>query len=195
MKKIIITMLLLSFITACTIEDQSVDINDLNLQTEDIECVIDIGYSPSIMGSEFVRDSYILETAVDINGDGVYSTDLKDEGLCGADVLRFKDNFKVWNVLSSFVSLRIDQNNQQIIHCSHADGTFPFYIQTENNIDFCFAGNISYTGTLSDDGNTLTFTLPYEQLYGLSDGYNEILMPDGTIENYEGNAVITYTRL
>ena len=56
---------------------------------------------------------------------------------------------------------------------------------------------IIYTGTLSNNDNTLTITLPYDQLLGFSaaGGGNEILMADGTIENYEGNAVITYTRL
>lgn len=197
MKKIIITMFLLSFITACTIEDQSVEIDDSNLQTEDVECIPVSGNSSTIMTSEFSRTGFELETAVDANGDGVFSTELADEGLCGADILRFNTDSRVWNVESSFVSLKIDQDNNQQISCSHADGLAAIFIQTDDIVDFCVGGQIRYSGTLSNNENTLTITLPYDQLYGffLAGGGNDILLPDGTIENYEGSATITYTRL
>ncbi len=149
------------------------------------------------MTSEFSRTGFELETAVDANGDGVFSTELADEGLCGADILRFNTDSRVWNVESSFVSLKIDQDNNQQISCSHADGLAAIFIQTDDIVDFCVGGQIRYSGTLSNNENTLTITLPYDQLYGffLAGGGNDILLPDGTIENYEGSATITYTRL
>ncbi len=198
MKKLLITTFLLGILSACNVDDVESDLTVVNAEEvaqQQDNCTPDTANPPSILGSTYLRTSFIIETAVDANGDGEYSFDLKDEGLCGADPMRFESDFQVWNPESSFVSLNVT-NGIQTITCSHADGTFPIYIQTGTNIDFCFGGEIRFSGTLSDNENTLTIQLPYEQLYGffLAGGGNDILLPDGTIEQYEGSATIIYTR-
>lgn len=194
MKKLFITTILLGILSACNTDDIESDF--IVVKSEDAAaCTPDASNPPSILGSTYFRTGFILETAVDANNDGAYSFDLKDEGLCSADPLTFSTNFTVWNPESSFVSLQV-LNDTQAMFCSHADGTSPVYIKTENNVDFCFGGEIRFSGTLSDNENTLTIQLPYDQLYGffLAGGGNDILLPDGTIEQYLGGATIVYTR-
>ena len=197
MKRLFITVLLLGIVSSCNTDDIDSDFIVVSAEeaAQQDNCTTDASNPPSILGSTYFRTSYILETAVDGNGDGVFSFDLKDEGLCSADAMTFSTNFRVWNPESSFVSLQV-ANDAQAIYCSHADGTLPIYIKTGTNVDFCFGGEIRFSGTLSDNENTLTIQLPYDQLYGffLAGGGNDILLPDGTIEQYQGGATLVYER-
>ncbi len=180
MKKLILIIFLGIIIYSCT-SDNTIDI-------------------PTVEGSTFLRTGYVLESAVDANGDGVFSKDLMEEGACISDGLRFREDKTVFNPTASFLSLNvIDDGNGNLIQklrCSHADGTFPTYTEKDNIINFLFNGEIAFTGLLSNDGNTLTFTFPNELLYGfnLSIGGNDILKQDNTVEEYQGNAIVTYIR-
>lgn len=201
MKKIINIILLLSSITACTIEDQSVDINDLNLQTEDIECVFDPNNPPPIFNSQWQNISFVVETPIDANGDGVFSNDLLEESLCTASLIQFRDDFKASHPMYDPISLYVHDdgngNLTQEIECNGIiDGLFPIYTQEQNTVYFCYSGQIEFTGTLSNNETILTIELPYELLFGFRvPNGNQILRQDGTVESYQNGAILTYERL
>ena len=155
---------------------------------------------PSIDGAFFLRSSYILEVAVDGNSDGIFSTDLMEEINCLGDGLQFTPGEEVANPTFYGISLgTLDDGNGTItqrIGCSIGDGLFPTYQQFDNEIYLLYGEQVEIIGTLSSDGNTLTFTIPRAQLYALATNTssNTILDPDGNIIPYEGDAIVTYTR-
>ncbi|WP_298424932.1 hypothetical protein [uncultured Kordia sp.] len=195
MKKIIITLLLLSSITACTVEDQSVEINDPNSLIDDVDCVIDPDNPPAVIGSTWARTSFIIATELDGNGDGIFTNDLDIETTCSADLLTFGTNFKAGNPTYHTVSMEVNDdgngNLSQGIGCLIGDGLFPNYSQEGNIVSFCYSGELAFTATLSDDEQTLTFNFTYEEMFFPN---NTILKQDGTVETLQGNVTIVYTR-
>tara|TARA_R110001632_G_scaffold29662_12_gene78619 strand:+ start:6466 stop:7020 length:555 start_codon:yes stop_codon:yes gene_type:complete len=157
---------------------------------------------PSIDGATFVQTSYVLETTFDINGDGVFSNDIYEEMNCGTDTIRFNTGEKVWNPSHSIITLNVTDdgtgNLSQTAACGHFDGILPNYSQRDEFVDFYYNEEIIFTGTISDNGNTITFDFPNELLYVFVTGNaftsNEILNPDDSITQYEGGAIVTYTR-
>ena len=183
MKKIIYTLIFSTMLFSCNSNDSILRI-------------------PTIDGSVFVQSSYIIETPIDINGDGLFSNDIYQEMVCGTDALSFNTGETLWNPVHSVVSLRIiddgNGNLSQTAFCNHYDGLLPNFIQRDKFVDFFYNDEIIFTGILSDDGNTLTFNFPNELLYEFisSNNYNanDILNQNGSITQYEGGAIVTYTR-
>jgi len=183
MKKIIYTLLLSTMLYSCTS-------NDSTLTTLSVD------------GSIFVQSSYVIETPIDINGDGVFSNDIYEEMNCGTDAIRFNTGEKVWNPSHSIITLNVTNdgsgNLSQTAACGHFDGILPNYSQRDEFVDFYYNEEIIFIGTISDNGNTITFDFPNELLYVFVTGNaftsNEILNPDDSITQYEGGAIITYTR-
>ena len=153
---------------------------------------------PSIDNSVFFRTKYILETPVDANGDGVFSIDLYDELNCGADGLQFEPGAKVANPTFHGISLNVstDTNGNQIQShgCGIGDGLLPTYQQVDDEVFLLYGEDIELVGSISANGNEITFTIPREKLYSFGLAGGNILNPDGTITNYQGTAVVTYTR-
>lgn len=197
MKKITFLILLMSFITACTVEETTVEINDTAIQAEDLECVIDQNNPPPIMGSVWARTSFLIETELDGNGDGIFTNDLEIETTCDADFMTFGTNFQAGNPTfhNMFVEVEDDGNGNlsQTFSCLIGDGLFPFYTQDGNIITFCYSGEVAYTATLSTDEQTLTFVFPKDDIF-FQNIPTTILKQDGTIEELQGDVTLIYTR-
>jgi len=197
MKKIIMFTVLAVLITACTIEDQSVELIDSSTQVEDVECVIDPNNPPAIMGSMWTRTSFIIATEIDGNGDGIFTNDLEIETTCSADLLTFGTNFQAGN--PTFHNLQLEVNDDgngnltQNFVCLIGDGLFPNYTQDGDVISFCYSGELVFTAVLSADEQTLTFNLALEDIFFPNDP-NTVLKQDGTVETLEGAVTLIYTR-
>lgn len=197
MKKFIFTTLILGLLTACNVDDIESDLIPISGEEVDVsnaDCIIDISNPPAILGSTWIRTSFIIQTEVDGNGDGIFSNELLDETSCGAVILRFLDSFKADNPIYNNMYLDVDDdgngNLSQRIDCLTGDGLLPNYSQDGNIISFCYSGQLEFIGTLSADGQSLVFDFPYDDLFFTD---NSVLKPDGTVEAFQGNGVITYT--
>ncbi len=200
MKKFIFTTLILGIITACNVDDIDSDIiglEDAQTINQNDDCVPD--NPPSILGNLYLRSSFVIDIPADVNGDGIFSTDLMEEQLCFDLSLNFGQDFRVSNPTFDAVSLYVDDdgngNLSQRMVCSHADGTPNTYMQIGNTIKFFYGNDLEFTGTLSNNETTITFTFPNELLFGFNffEASNRILNQDGTITPYQGGAVVTYT--
>ena len=198
MKKFIFTTILLSLVTACNVDDVESDLIPVSgeeVVATNTVCIPDANNPPSVLGNIYLRTSFIIETPVDGNGDGNFSTDLEEEYSCSADPIVFRNDFVANNPVYNNVMLTVNNDSNgmlsQEIGCLIGDGLFPNYTQEANILRFCYNGEIAYTGTLSNNEQTLTFVFPYEEIFF---GTNEILNVDGSIEPYQGNVTLIYTR-
>ena len=198
MKRLFITTTLLAIFSSCNVDDVDSDLTVVReASNNDTDCVPD--NPPSILGRTYVRSGFEIDTPVDVNGDGIYSTDLMEEQLCSDLPLNFDTDFRVSNPTFDVVSLYVDNDNgslSQRMVCSHADGTANTYMQVGETIKFFYNTNeLQFTGTLSEDETIITFEFPNELLFGFNflGGGNEILLQNGTTLEYEGGAIVTYT--
>ncbi|MGH1387955.1 hypothetical protein [Kordia sp.] len=198
MKKLFITAFLLGICVSCNVDDVDSDLTPVAVTENNADCVAD--NPPSILGRTYLRSGFEIDTPVDANGDGIYSTDLMEEQLCFDLSLSFGTDFRVPNPTFDAVSLYVDDdgngNLSQRMNCSHADGTANTYMQVGETIKFFYNENeLQFTGTLSEDETTITFEFPNDLLFGFNffDDGNEILLQDGSVLEYEGGAVVTYT--
>lgn len=183
MRKITFILLLLSsFILSCSSND-------------------DLPTLVSLDGATFTRSSYILETPVDGNGDGIFSNDLMEENFCFDLNLRFSaETTSSIPTNDMFLLNIIDDGNgnlTQQVDCGHADGPGMDYTIEDNVVSFSRNDELLFSGIISPDGNTITINFDSEDLFAFTlwfNPQNKILNQDGTITNYVGNAVVTYTR-
>ena len=196
MKKIayFLVCILLMACNVDSVESDLIPTNGQNVTPPDPECVIDVNDPPAVMGSVWTRTSFVIETPIDGNNDGIFSTELEGEYNCSS-VLNFRTDFKVSNPIyeNSMFDVINDGNGNlsQLITCGIIDGLFPVYTQDGNTVNLCFDGEFLFSGTLSNNNQTLTFNFTNSDYFF---GTNEILLADGTVETYQGGAVITYTR-
>ncbi|WP_298517363.1 hypothetical protein [uncultured Kordia sp.] len=199
MKKLFITTLLLGICVACNVDDVDSDLTPVAITENSADCVAD--NPPSILGRTYLRSGFEIDTPVDANGDGIYSTDLMEEQLCFDLSLSFGTDLRVSNPTFDAVSLYVDNdgngNLSQRMNCSHADGLPNRYMQIGDTIKFFISTSEEpqFTGTLSADETTITFEFTNDLLFGFNflAGGNEILLQDGTVLEYEGGATVTYT--
>jgi hypothetical protein len=157
--------------------------------------------APSIDGSIFTRSSYVIETPVDGNGDGIFSNDLMQENFCFDLQLNFGASQTTSNPTHDLFLLRINTDLSgdlsQFASCSHFDGTPMVFNQIDDTVEFSYNGDVKFTGILSSDGNTLTFNFSNDLLWAFNFNIpdNQILNQDGSITGYDGDAIVTYTRL
>ena len=182
MKKLIYTLFLATLLSSCNSND-----NEMNVA--------------SLEGSLFTRSSYVIETPVDANGDGIFSTDLMEENFCFELNLGFNEETTTSIPTNDMFLLDIiddgNGNMTQSLRCAHGDGPGMQYTIIEGNIvNFYYSDNINFTGILSDDGNTITINLENRFLYGFNffTASNKILNQDGSITEYNGDAIVVYTR-
>lgn len=153
---------------------------------------------PLVDGATFARTNYILEVPVDINGDGVYSIDVLSEFDCGAARLTFEPGENVPNPTFDGFGLRVNDdgngNLTQSISCGIADGILPTYQQIDDEVHLLYGDEIELIGELSANGQRLVFKVPREKLLGFFFSGDDILNPNGTVTDYSGGAIITYTR-
>jgi hypothetical protein len=154
---------------------------------------------PAVLGNSYLRTSYVLQTPVDGNGDGTFSTDLYQEFTCSTARLTFQATGAVQNPLNSVVFVQVvtdfNQVPTQSITCVEENGLPTQFEQSDSEIRILLSGDVQALGELSSDGSTITFTIPRSGLTGFGPaGSDNILDSNGNAISYNGNAVITYTR-
>lgn len=197
MKKLFITTILLGILSACNVDDVESDLitatTDNTAQQQDL-CTPDPTNPPTVLGSSWSRTSVTIETPIDGNGDGVFSNELLAEMNCSAG-FTFRDDFIASNpTYDNFFLEVIDDGNgnlSQQIACGTGDGLLPTYTQEGNTVRLCYSGTVEYTATLSNNEQTMTFVLTSQSVFF---SFNEILRTDGTVEAYQGNVTMIYTR-
>lgn len=152
-------------------------------------------------GSTFTRTSYIIDTPVDGNSDGIFSNDLMLENFCFDLSLGFNESTTTSIPTNDVFLLNVvddgNGNLNQQLNCAHGDGPGMDYVIKENIIEFYRNDELRYSGEISSDGNTITIHLDSEHLFAFTlwfDPQNQILNQDGSITNYVGDATVIYTR-
>ena len=144
-------------------------------------------------GETFVLTSYKIESPVDLNGDGVFSTELLNENNCvSGQSLRFQDG-KVDPVLDILLTLDVgnDNNNNliQIASCLIIDYVAkPQYDRNGNTVTIAFEGSDVVHAIGQIIGNTIQFSVE-------AFSSNQILNSDGSITDYSGLFELTYERV
>jgi hypothetical protein len=156
----------------------------------------------SIVGKKFKLKSFIIESSVDLNNDGVYSFDLVSEIVPSPTQSCFTNNvndsvleFELDHIIRGFLYdyvlfLQVGFDNEgnpfQDFNCLIADGENLVYEQSGTSVNF-FRINSNpesdppfYTGELSQNNTILTFTTMLPTAFG------DILKADGTSEQYVG---------
>jgi len=150
---------------------------------------------PLVDGATFSRTSFVIQTPMDGNNDGVFNLDVLLEQNCSSDNMTFTPGEKVTNPAFGPILLNAQDdgngNLSQSMHCLIADGILPTYEQDDYEIKFYYGQELSITGILSDDGNTITFNLKSDQIIF---GTRQIVNPNGTSTQYNGDVTLIYTR-
>lgn len=156
-----------------------------------------VGCNPSenednlnLEGRTYVITNWIIDRPVDLNEDGIFSTDLVQEKNCFWN-LEFTMGDRIPNPLSGSVFGRVvfDENDNpiQTTQCGHGDGAGLVYEIKDNEIDFEWNNAIIFSGILSENDTKITLLVPNDQLFR-----DEFLYEDGTIGYYEGEVIAVY---
>jgi hypothetical protein len=160
---------------------------------------------PSIAGKTFSTSKVELEIPVDINGDNIFSYNLIEESSgCFSVPLTFQTNGKVINpAVNDVISFQINYTSSgipssQSIACPSLGLPIPNYTQSGNIVTLFYPDfSTLITGTISDDGNTISFVYTFQdfvaQSYnGAGVSGNKILNQDGSVTEYDGSITLTY---
>jgi hypothetical protein len=196
-KLTIIFIIIASSIISCSNDDDNNEIDTI-AESPRLPTVLD--------GSIFKRTSYIIETPMDGNGDGIYNTDLMLEVSCFPPELVFDaDGTTFPGPDYDFYLNTVNQDDPnapfQVLRCRHADGILLNWDLTENILTYSSTFNqiirlYPNTGELSSDGNTLTFVYDEGHSFWSWDVLNwGILNPDQSISPMTGKLTLIYTRI
>jgi hypothetical protein len=184
MKKFNFFILLLSFFVLFSCDED----DNANQSTSDL-IVEDKTYSLT---------SLVITEPVDLNDDGVYSTDIFDENPCNGNfsyTISFDDEKSLhpaWTGFALQVESNSNGNPEQVGSCGFLDGVLPFLEQNDKSIIFYYdtVESADIVGQLSDDGQQITFnaTADTNAIF-----LREILTQDGTEIIYEDDIKLTYT--
>ena len=188
MKKIFSYTYILFLITSCASSDEE---------------ILDF---PIIKGKSFIASKVEIDIPIDINRDGTFSYDLAQESpSCFMDPITFQTDDRVINpAVNDLISLNINYTNSgfpqsQSVACPNPNSIFPNYRQSGNSVTIYYPNaSIVKTGTVSEDGNTITFSYTFVEFISLSYNgagvsNNIILNQDGTVTEYFGEINFTYT--
>ncbi|WP_127845664.1 hypothetical protein [Psychroflexus aestuariivivens] len=166
----------------------------LSCEDDDSEKAIDL----SVEGKTFELSSFILSESVDLNNDGVFTTDVCDEdGDCYYQI-SFSDGGTVKHPAAVSYHFRVEENSngelEQNFRCGHWDHYFPTWKLDNNTVSIIYDNEVDLEGTITDDGQTITFDVPIEKSPFLSDGsYRSILTESGDVIEYEDSMKMIYT--
>lgn len=168
MKKIFLIAGILS-LTACT--------NDEGLFNPNL------GGSSNTLEGNWKLTSMLVETPVDINGDGVSGTDFMVESGCYQnETAVFNTNFTGQTQSTSYLEISVTGSFPDDVtlttECIEENETTDFtWLQNENLVTVITESG-TMTGTLNE--NTLTFIIPDGQIY-MDNEFNIVLMEDLTM--------------
>lgn len=154
---------------------------------------------PSIQNSTFSAYSYVIDTPVDLNEDGIYSYDIFKEldlqGFCPIDFdTELAGPFDCFNVIYLYVYEDENGNLRQGESGGTSDGPHIPFRQQDNLVFFGSDEKPWMIAELSDNGSEMVFVIPNENLFMWHNRQPNILNSDGTTSNYEGDLIITYVR-
>ncbi|MFT5892022.1 MAG: hypothetical protein ACI9Y7_002129 [Dokdonia sp.] len=169
-----------------------------------LSCNSDDDTNSSFVGQTYVITSYLLDTTMDFNGDGISSNDLLIEtplfttelqlevfnSCLDIESLRFEDEGVACPFGGElFLDVEEDDNGQfiQTVICTVLNCLgFTGYSIYGDTIVFSVDGEIIKEGTFLN--NTMTFTFSPNEINSF-----EFLQNDGTILTYNGSVTIIYS--
>lgn len=152
----------------------------------------------TVQGKTYRLSSLVITEPVDLNNDGVYSTDIFDENPCNGNfsyVISFNDEKSLhpaWTGFALQVESDSNGNPEQLGTCGFLDGILPFWQQNDKSLIFYYDTTESpdIVGQLSDDGQQITFNASFDSGAIF---LRQILTQDGTEIIYENDIELTYT--
>lgn len=161
---------------------------------------------PFIKGKSFLATKVEIDIPIDINGDAIFSNDLTEESpACFLNPITFQTDYKVINpTVNDLISFNINYSNSGVAQsqsaaCPNPSSIFPNYRQSGNSLTIYYPNASTVkTGSVSDDGNTITFSYTFLEFISLSYNgagvsNNIILNEDGSVTEYFGEINFTYT--
>lgn len=161
--------------------------NQFNITIADNDITVEL------QGLEYELINYIVEEPMDLNNDGIFSTDLLQEGIiCVMDTIEFGEENMVDSPTLRTTGLEVI-GNTQIQHCLDGDGAQFNYVLDDGIIDLSFLGQYYYSGVLSDDIRIIEFDIPFEYIVGMNVfGRNEYISENNGIQFYTGGVIAIY---
>lgn len=156
----------------------------------------------SVDGKSYKLTNYILNQSVDTDGDGLFSFDIYEENnicIAGDTELLFNTNAKIYH--PAWVGYRLEVNEgengvmTQSVTCGFLDGILPNWKQSDNQLNVYdgLSDDLVLTGLISEDGQSITFDVPYDMTALTVGEGNQILTEEGNIINYEENVQLIFT--
>lgn len=162
--------------------------NQFNISISDNDVTFEL------QGLEYALINYIVESPMDLNNDGVFSTDLLEEGIiCVMDIIEFRDYNTVFDPTYRSTGLEVFGNVQQQI-CVDPDGSGLTYDLEDGTIDLSFFGEYYYSGILSNDNTIIEWDIPFERVLGFDNffGGNEYVSENDGVQLYTGGVIAVY---
>lgn len=188
MKKIALLFFSLLLYMACEINHDTLLDEEQNEQLENEPC--------NFQGRTYTLTSYLYEIPVDLNNDQVYSNEILDQTACFVANIHFNVDDRSPDLLAQFASANVTTDTSgnlvQSSGCIFSDGARLTCFRNGEEVLLTFNNNVVYTGTISDNGNVLTFVIPNERLRQYHFGSHIILNEDNTITNYEGTMTLRF---
>jgi hypothetical protein len=147
-----------------------------------------------LQGLEYALINYIVESPMDLNNDGVFSTDLLEESIiCVMDIIEFREDNTVFDPTYRSTGLEVLGNVQQQI-CVDPDGGGLTYDLEDGTIDLSFFGEYYYSGILSNDNTIIEWDIPFERVLGFNNffGGNEYVSENDAVQLYTGGVIAVY---
>lgn len=162
--------------------------NQLNITITDNDTIFEL------QGLEFALINYIVEVPMDLNNDGVFSTDLLEEDIiCVMDTIEFRPDNTVFDPTYRSTGLVVVGNTQQQI-CVDPDGSGLTYDLVDGIINLSYLQQYYYSGVLSNDNTIIEFDIPFEYIIGFDNffGGNQYISQNNGIQSYTGGVIAVY---
>jgi hypothetical protein len=146
-----------------------------------------------LQGLEFALINYIVEVPMDLNNDGIFSTDLLEEDIiCVMDTIEFRPDNIVFDPTYRSTGLVVVGNTQQEI-CVDPDGSGLTYELVDGIINLSFLQQYYYSGVLSNDNTIIEFDIPFEYIIGFGFfGGNQYISQNNGVQSYTGGVIAIY---
>lgn len=198
-----------TFDVVLTIEDDDIDEDDeslmisINSESENVvitspaETNISITDNEStfeLQGHVYTLINYIVETPMDLNNDGVFSTDLLEESIiCVMDIIEFREDNTIFDPTYRSTGLEVGSGNMQQQICVDPDGAPFAYELIDDTINLSYQEYL-YSGILSNDNSIIEFDIPFERILGFNSffGGNEYVSENDGVQLYTGGVIAVY---
>ena len=161
-------------------------------------CNADDGPAPfSLEGETYIVVAYEVEESMDLNGDGIFSTDLITENNSEASLvpfgkrMQFLNDGRAYYPLNDYPIFGVVGEEQVTSHGAPAAEPAS-YVFNRPNIRFSLGDSIASNTILSDDNQIIVTHFKPTELFSFNDNFDwRYFNESGEIETYTGDFIIT----